>query len=147
MGTPCTSLVIFLIVREPDAGSTPAYVESGPLITPPRRSDAGVRRSLREDACSECLHHFDFGTGTGPFGGSLRTCRQRHFQTGPLIFASAGERNSNSERSNTHDFGCDLAADIGSLPSAPRTAFDCYVVSFYASHRQFFCGSCPWRLR
>lgn len=91
------SHVVFLILREPDAGSTSTYVGHEPNVASSRWGDAGVRRSIREDACSECLHHLNFSTGTGPSGGSIRTREQPSFCDYTLTSMPVGERNCHSE--------------------------------------------------
>lgn len=78
MGTFC-SHAIFLVLREPNAGGTSTCVDSEPNTITSCWRDAGVRRPLRENPCGECLHHFNFGTGTGPSGGPIRTRGQAYF--------------------------------------------------------------------
>jgi len=78
------SHAIFLIICETNAGGAPAYVDPGPNATASSWGDAGVRRSLREDARSERLHHFNFGPGTGSVGGSICMCGRLSSQNRPL---------------------------------------------------------------
>jgi hypothetical protein len=77
VGALC-SHAIFLVVCESNAGGAPAYVDPEPNATASHWGDAGVRRSLREDARGERLYHFDPGPGTRSFGGSIRKCRLLH---------------------------------------------------------------------
>ena len=91
------SHAIFLIICESNAGGAPVCVDCEPGTTASRWGDAGVRRSLREDARSERLHRFNFGPGAGPFGGSIRTCVQLYYRNFHLTLISTGKRNRNSE--------------------------------------------------
>ena len=75
MGALC-SHPIFLIICESNAGRAPVYMDPEPNTAASRWGVAGVRRSLREDAHGERLHHFNFSPGAGPFGGSIRRCRR-----------------------------------------------------------------------
>ena len=91
------SHTVFLIIYEPNAGGAPVYMDHEPNTAASRRGDAGVRCPLREDARSKRLYHFNFGPGTRPVGGPIRTHGQSYSQNELLTPTLTGEGNGHSE--------------------------------------------------